>query len=49
MVADPREVAHKFLGHPDHRLTVRDMTDLRESVGVEPEALDHVLALVGVP
>ncbi len=49
IVAGLREVAHEFFGHPDHQLTGRDVTDLGEGTGVEPEALDDVLAVVGVP
>jgi hypothetical protein len=33
-----------FLGHTDHELAGRDVADLGEGVGVEPDALDHVLA-----
>ncbi len=49
IVAGLREVAHEFLGHPDHQLAVRDVADLRERVRVKPETLDHVLVGVGVP
>jgi hypothetical protein len=38
-----------FPGHTDHELAGRDVADLGEGVGVEPEALDHVLAGIGVP
>ena len=49
IVAGLREGVHEFFGHPDHQLTGRDVTDLGEGTGVEPEALDDVLAVVGVP
>src|SRR5581483_12016770 len=43
-----REVADEFLGHPDHQLATRDVTDLGKGIWVQLEALDHVLARVGV-
>jgi hypothetical protein len=42
-------MAHEFLGHPDHNLAGRDVTDLGESIRVQFEALDYVLACIGVP
>jgi len=43
------QVAHQLLGDTDDSLPVRYGPDLAQGFGVEREALDHVLAVVGLP
>jgi len=43
------QVAHQLLRDPDDRLAVRDGSDLAQGFGIEREALDHELAVVGLP
>ena len=42
------QVAHQLLGDTDGSLPVRYGPDLAQDFGIEREALDHVLAVVGV-
>jgi hypothetical protein len=42
-------VAHQLLGDTDDKLPVRYGADLVHGVSVEREALDYVLAVVGLP
>ena len=41
------QVAHQLLGDTDDSLSVRYGSDLAQGFGIECEALDHVLAVVG--
>jgi hypothetical protein len=43
------QVAHQLLGDTNDCLPVWDVPDLAQGFGVESEALDHVLSVVGFP
>jgi len=43
------QVAHQLLGDPNDGLSVWYGSDLGQGLGVEREALDHVVTVIGLP